>query len=54
MIGQWEKLSNKLSVEFASGRIIHWRKRRFVVVDCTVFKAIIAREVGKRRRRWRK
>src|ERR1700752_4718406 len=25
MIGQWEKLSNKLSVEFASGRIIHWR-----------------------------
>jgi hypothetical protein len=29
-------------------------KRRFVVVDCTGFEAIIAREVGKRRRRWRK
>jgi hypothetical protein len=42
-------ISNKLSVEFAPGRIIHWRKRRFVVVDCTGFEAIIAREVGKRR-----
>lgn len=42
-------ISNKLSVEFAPGRIIRWRKRRFVVVDCTGFEAIIAREVGKRR-----
>src|SRR6202011_1712093 len=42
-------ISNKLSVEFAPGRIIRWRKRRFVVVDCTGFAAIIAREVGKRR-----
>ena len=42
-------ISNKLSVEFAHGRIIRWRKRRFVVVDCTGFEAIIAREVGKRR-----
>ena len=28
-------ISKKLSVEFAPGRIIRWRKRRFVVVDCT-------------------
>jgi hypothetical protein len=42
-------ISNKLSVEFAPGRIIRWRKQRFVVVDCTGFEAIIAREVGKRR-----
>ena len=42
-------ISNKLSVEFAPGRIIRWRKRRFVVVDCAGFEAIIAREVGKRR-----
>jgi hypothetical protein len=42
-------ISNKLSVEFTPGRIIRWRKRRFVVVDCTGFEAIIAREVGKRR-----
>jgi hypothetical protein len=42
-------ISNKLSVEFAPGRIIRWQKRRFVVVDCTGFEAIIAREVGKRR-----
>src|ERR1700730_11760934 len=42
-------ISNKLSVEFAPGRIIRWRKRRFVLVDCTGFEAIIAREVGKRR-----
>ena len=42
-------ICNKLSVEFAPGRIIRWRKRRFVVVDCTGFEAIIAREVGKRR-----
>src|SRR5271166_6289383 len=34
-------ISNKLSVEFAPGRIIRWRKRRFVVVDCTGFEAII-------------
>ena len=40
-------ISNKLSVEFTPGRIIRWRKRRFVVVDCTGFEAIIAREVGK-------
>src|SRR5258708_35708055 len=38
-----------LSVEFTPGRIIRWRKQRFVVVDCTGFEAIIAREVGKRR-----
>src|SRR5271166_179841 len=42
-------ISSKLSVEFAPGRIIRWQKRRFVVVDCTGFEAIIAREVGKRR-----
>ena len=42
-------ISNKLSVEFTPGRIIRWRKLRFVVVDCTGFEAIIAREVGKRR-----
>jgi hypothetical protein len=42
-------ISNKLSVEFTPGRIIRWRKRRFVVVDCAGFEAIIAREVGKRR-----
>jgi hypothetical protein len=42
-------ISNKLSVEFTPGRIIRWRKRRFVVVDCTGFEAIVAREVGKRR-----
>src|SRR5215831_7428611 len=42
-------ISNKLSVEFARARIIRWRKRRFVAVDCTGFEAIIAREVGKRR-----
>ena len=38
-----------MSVEFTPGKIIRWRKRRFVVVDCTGFEAIIAREVGKRR-----
>lgn len=38
-----------VSVGFAPGRIIRWRKRRFVVVDCTGFDTIIAREVGKRR-----
>ena len=40
-------VSNKLSVEFAPGRIIRRPKRRLVVVDCTGFEAIIAREVGK-------
>jgi hypothetical protein len=39
-----------LSVEFTPGRIIRWRKRRFVVVDCTGFEAIIGG--GKRRNRW--
>src|SRR5689334_16161122 len=39
-------ISNKLSVEFAPGRMIRWRKRRFVVVDCTGFEAIIAPELG--------
>jgi len=29
-----------------AGRIIRWRKRRFVVVDCTGFEAIIAPELG--------
>jgi len=43
------KHQHKLSVEFASGRIIRWQKRRFVVVDCTGFEAVIAREVGERR-----
>ena len=38
-----------VSVGFTPGRTIRWRKRRFVVVDCTGFDAIIAREVGKRR-----
>ena len=38
-----------VSVGFTPGRTICWRKRRFVVVDCTGFDTIIAREVGKRR-----
>jgi len=38
-----------VSVGFTPGRTIRWRKRRFVVVDCTGFDTIIAREVGKRR-----
>jgi putative transposase len=38
-----------VSVAFTPGKTIRWRKRRFVVVDCMGFDAIIAREVGKRR-----
>jgi putative transposase len=37
------------SISFAPGRTIRWRKRRFVVVDCTGFDTLIAREIGKRR-----
>jgi hypothetical protein len=38
-----------VSVGFTPGRTIRWRKRRFLIVDCTGFDTIIAREVGKRR-----
>src|SRR6266849_4150703 len=38
-----------VSVRFAPGRTIRWRKRRFVIVDCTGFDTIIAREVGRRK-----
>ena len=38
-----------VSVALTPGRTIRWKGRRFVVVDNTEFKAIIAREVGKRR-----
>jgi putative transposase len=37
------------SLGFTPGRTIRWRKRRFVVLDCTGFDTIIAREVGRRR-----
>jgi putative transposase len=37
-----------VSVRFAPGKAIRWRKRRFVVVDYAALDTIIAREVGKR------
>jgi hypothetical protein len=38
-----------VAIDFTPGRIVRWRKRRFVVVDYTGFDTILAREVGKRR-----
>jgi hypothetical protein len=37
------------TVDFTPGRIISWRKRRFVVIDQTDLDAILAREIGKRK-----
>jgi putative transposase len=38
-----------VAVSFTPGRTIRWRKRLFVVVDCTGFDTVIAREVGRRK-----
>src|SRR5947209_4603618 len=43
-----ENVMTAVSIALTPGRTIRWKRRRFIVVDNTEFKAIIAREVGKR------
>jgi hypothetical protein len=38
-----------VSIALTPGRMIRWKRWRFIVVDNTEFKTIIARELGNRR-----